>query len=154
MLTLNQQLKMEKDKKSKEKEYLEQLQRLQAEFDNYRKRVEREKQEIYNNANEKLITRLLDILDSFELALKHNADEGVKMIYSQLYSLLESHGLKKIEATGKFNPEVHEALIQEEGEEDGIIIEELQKGYILNNKVIRPSKVKISKLKVKGGKND
>ncbi len=154
MLTLNQQLKMEKDKKSKEKEYLEQLQRLQAEFDNYRKRVEREKQEIYNNANEKLITRLLDILDSFELALKHNADEGVKMIYSQLYSLLESHGLKKIEATGKFNPEVHEALIQEEGEEDGIIIEELQKGYILNNKVIRPSKVKISKLKGKGGKND
>jgi len=131
----------------KEKEYLEQLQRLQAEFDNYRKRIDKEKQEIYDNTNEKLIIRLLDILDSFELALKHNSDKGVEMIYSQLYSLLESKGLKIIKAEGNFNPEIHEALIQEKGDEDGMILEELQKGYFLNDKVIRASKVKISKAK-------
>ena len=93
-------------KKSKEKEYLEQLQRLQAEFDNYRNRNDREKQEIYDNANEKFIVKLLDILDGFELALKHNNDKGVEMIYSQLYSLLEKEGLKKIDANGKFDPAV------------------------------------------------
>ncbi len=142
---------MKKNKKAKEEEYLEQLQRLQAEFDNYRKRSDKEKQEIYDNANEKLIIRLLDILDSFELALKHNSDKGVEMIYSQLYSLLESKGLKIIKAKGKFNPEIHEALIQEKGYEEDMIIEELQKGYFLNDKVIRPSKVKISKIKIRGG---
>jgi len=140
---------MEGNKKVKEKNYLEDLQRLQAEFDNYRKRVDKEKQELYKFADEKLIISLLDILDDFELALKHNQDKGVEMIYSKLYSLLEKKGLKLIKAKGKFNPEIHEALIQEQGSEGGIILEELQKGYTLNEKVIRPSKVKISKMKEK-----
>ena len=133
--------------KTKKNQYKEDLQRLQAEFDNYRKRNEKERHEIHENGNKELIIRLLDILDSFELALKHNNDKGVEMIYSQLYSLLESKGLKIIEAKGKFNPEIHEALIQEERDEKNMIIEELQKGYFLNDKVIRPSKVKISKIK-------
>lgn len=141
---------MDKNINLKEDECLEQLQRLQAEFENYRKRVDCEKHDILENANEKLIVSLLDILDTFELALKHSDDEGVKMIYSQLYSLLEKNGLKLIEAKGKFNPEIHEVLVQEEGEGDNIILEELQRGYFLNGKVVRPSMVKISKV----GKQD
>lgn len=130
----------------KKDEYLEQLQRLQAEFENFRKRTEKERQAIFLNANEDLIVKLLGVLDNFELALKHVDDEGIKMIYSELYSILENEGLKPIKAEGKFDPRVHEALIQEDGEEDEKIIEELQKGYMLNDKVIRHSKVKITKM--------
>ena len=137
----------EKKKKEKKKnEYLEQLQRLQAEFENFRKRTEKERQEIFKNANENLIIKLLRVLDNFELALKHTDDKGINMIYSELYSILENEGLKAIKAKGEFDPRIHEALIQEEGEEDEMIIEELQKGYTLNDKVIRASKVKITKI--------
>lgn len=145
---MKKQKQFEKRKiENKEQEYLDQLQRLQAEFDNYRKRIEKEKEEYCKFSNQELIIKLLDILDDFELALKHIEDDGVEMIYSKLYSLLEKEGLGKIKVNGEFNPEVHEALIIEEGKEDNKIIEELQRGYILNNKVIRPSKVKISKIK-------
>ena len=133
-------------KKEEKGKYFEQLQRLQAEFENFRKRNFREREEILKNANEDLIVKLLGILDNFELALKHVDDKGVKMIYSELYSILEKEGLKMIEAKGKFDPRVHEALIQEDGKEEGIV-EELQKGYMLNDKVIRASKVKITKIK-------
>ena len=136
----------EKDKEEKKDNYFEQLQRLQAEFENFRKRIEKEKSEIFKNANKDLIIKLLGILDNFELALKHVDDKGINMIYSELYSILENEGLKIIKAEGKFNPEFHEALIHEEGKENGKIIEELQKGYMLNDKVIRASKVKISKI--------
>ncbi len=136
----------EQTNESKEKEYIETLQRLQAEFDNFRKRTQREKFEIITNAQESLITELLDIIDDFELSLKYTKDDGVKMIYSELYSLLEKKGLKKIDTQGKFNPKYHEALMQEESKgEEGMIIEELQKGYMLNDKIIRVSKVKITK---------
>ncbi len=138
-----------KKEKVKKDEYLEQLQRLQAEFENFRKRTEKERQAIFLNANENLIVKLLGVLDNFELALKHVDDEGIKMIYSELYSILESEGLKPIKAEGKFDPRVHEALIQEDGKEDEKIIEEFQKGYMLNDKVIRHSKVKIMKMEKK-----
>lgn len=138
--------KIEKDGKEKEKNYLEHLQRIQADFDNFRKRTERERLDILRNANEKLIIKLLSVLDNFELALKHINDKGVSMIYSELYSVLEKEGLKTIKAEGKFDPRNHEALIQEEGSEDKEILEEIQKGYTLNDKVIRASKVKISKV--------
>ena len=142
----NNEVKEEKiNHELKEKEYLEQLQRLQAEFDNYRKRTEKERLEILRNANEDLIKSLLTILDNFELALKHNNDSGVKMIYSELISILEREGLKTIKTEGKFDPKTHEVLIQEAGKEDEKILEEIQKGYTLNNKVIRASKVRISK---------
>lgn len=136
----------EQTEKSKESEYLETLQRLQAEFDNYQKRTEKEKIEIIKNAEESLITELLGIIDNFELSLKYSKDEGVKMIYSELYSILEKRGLKKIETQGKFNPKYHEALIQQEDKgEENMILEELQKGYMLNDKIIRIAKVKITK---------
>lgn len=127
--------------------YLEDLQRLQAEFENFIKRSELEKQDLLKHSNEKLIFRLLSILDSFELALKHNSDEGTKLIYSELFSLLESEGLSKIKTEGKFDPTLHEVLIQEEGDVEDEIIEELQAGYKLGEKVIRATKVKITKKK-------
>lgn len=133
------------NKKSKEQEYLNALQRLQAEFDNYRKRTDKEKLEIIKNAEESLVTELLGVLDNFELSLKYTKDDGVKMIYSELYSILENRGLKSIDINCKFDPKVHEALIKETGDEDGNIVEELQKGYMLNDKVIRISKVKVTK---------
>lgn len=132
--------------KKEDEEYLEQIQRLQAEFENFRKRTEKEKQEILKNANEELIAKLLEVLDSFELALKHTEDKGINMIYSELYSILKKEGLEPIDAEGKFDPKIHEALIQEEGKENGQITEELQKGYELNGKLIRASKVKITKM--------
>ena len=138
--------KMENDKNGKEKNYFEELQRLQAEFENFRKRVENERLRILRNANEDLIIKLLSVLDNFELALKHIDDKGVIMIYSEFYSILEKEGLKTIKTDGKFDPKTHEALIQEVGKENEEILEEIQKGYTLNDKVIRASKVKISKV--------
>lgn len=129
---------------NKEKELIERLQRLQAEFENFRKRTEKEKEDIRLNANAELISELLKVLDNFELSLKHNEDEGVKMIYDELNTILEKQGMKIIDTKGGFDPRFHEALVQEEGEEHGKILEELQKGYLLNDKLLRASKVKIS----------
>lgn len=130
---------------NKEKEYLESLQKLQAEFENFQKRTEKEKDQIRKNANETLISKLLPLLDSFELSIKHNKDKGVQIIYDSLIKTLEEEGLKKINTKIPFDPKFHEAVIQEEGEKKGQILEELQKGYLLNDKLLRASKVKITK---------
>jgi molecular chaperone GrpE len=129
---------------NKEKELTERLQRLQAEFENFRKRTEKEKVENKANANADLISELIPILDNFELSLKHNKDKGIILIYDELIRILEKQGLKKINTKEKFNPKFHEALIKVEGESHGEILEELQKGYTLNDKLLRASKVKIS----------
>ena len=130
---------------NKEKELTEKLQRLQAEFENFRKRTEKEKAESKANANANLISELLTVLDNFELSLKHNEDKGVMLIFDELSKILEKQGLKKIDTTGIFDPKFHEALMQVEGKKQGEILEELQKGYILNDKLLRASKVKISR---------
>lgn len=135
----------EESKENKEKILTEQLQRLQAEFENFQKRTEKEKIQIRETANENTISNLLPILDNFELSLKHNKDEGVKLIYKDLIKTLKAQGLKKIDTNIPFDPKFHEALLQEDGKEDGKITEELQKGYTLNNKLLRASKVKITK---------
>lgn len=139
------------DKDSKIKELTETLQRLQAEFENYKKRVDKEKQEFIRYAEEKLVVKLLSILDSFELALKNTTDKekfikGVEMVFAQLYSVLESEGLKPIEALGKkFDPYNHEVLMKAfSDKEEDKVIEEFQRGYTFNDRVIRHSKVKIS----------
>ena len=129
----------------KEKEYTEKYARLQAEFDNYRKRTEKERQENLANANANLISDLLPTLDHFELALKHNKDKGVMMIYEELNNILAKQGLTVIDTKGTFNPKIHEAVLTTPGDEDGIIVEEIQKGFLLNDKLLRASKVKISK---------
>ncbi len=131
----------------KEKKLTEQLQRLQAEFQNFQKRTEKEKQNTIKNANEKIILDLLEVLDNFELSLKHSEDKGVALIYDDLKRILKREGLEVVKIDGKFNPKFHEAMLQEEGKEEGTILEELQKGYLLNDKLLRASKVKISKKK-------
>ena len=133
-------------------ELTETLQRLQAEFENYKKRVDNEKTQFIKYSKADIIEKLLPILDSFELALKNQKDQknflkGIELIFSQLYQTLEHEGLKPIEALGKkFDPYQHEVLLKEKSDkEEDTILEELQKGYFLNDKIIRHSKVKVAK---------
>jgi molecular chaperone GrpE len=130
--------------------------RLQADFSNYKRRVEKDKQSIYQFANEKLVLELLDVIDNFERAFasankdeeKEGFYEGVVMVYKQLLDILEKNGLEEIEAKDeKFDPNLHHAVMQEESEdvEEETIIDVFQKGYKLKNKVIRPSMVKVAK---------
>ena len=126
--------------------------RLMADFQNYKKRVEKEKSDIYSYANEKLAVELLAVLDNFERALEHNADdasfkEGMEMIFKQLFDVLEKAGLKEIPALGEeFDPNFHNAVMNEETDEyeSGKVSGVMQKGYTLNGKVIRPSMVKVA----------
>ena len=141
----------EKTAGEKLKETVETLQRVQADFENYKKRVEKEKQGFLKSACSAIILEILPAVDSFEIALKTNSNfedfkKGMEMIYAQLVSILEKNGLKPIKAKGeKFDPYVHEALLQEESDsEKGVIIEEFQKGYMMNDSVLRHSKVKVS----------
>jgi molecular chaperone GrpE len=133
------------------KELKELLQRNLAEFQNYQKRTEKDKEQLIKSASISLIKKLLPTLDNLELALNNNHEKneftkGIEMIYSQLTETLEQEGLQKIEASGKFNPELHEALLAEKSkEEKNTIIQELQKGYTVSGRVIRHTKVKISK---------
>lgn len=144
------------------KELREHSLRQMADFENYRKQLDREREEFMEYANEKLITQLLEVIDNFERALpilKENDPEsahGIEMVYKQLVQILEKSGLRRIEAIGKkFDPYYHEVFLQEESDEpEGTIIEELQKGYMLNSKVIRHSKVKVSKEKGKRRRGD
>jgi len=143
--------KTKKDLEDELKEKEEDILRIRADFENYRKQLDREKEEFAKIANEKLITQLLDVIDNLERAILTINDEetmkGIKMLYKQFYKILEENGLKKIEAIGKkFDPYYHEVLMREESDkEDGIITEEFQSGYMLKEKVIRHSKVKIAK---------
>lgn len=132
------------------------LKRLQAEFENYKKRTEKENISIIRNANINLIKEILPVLDSFELALKNNNGEnseitkyqkGLELIYTQLYSTLENQGLKIINTKNqKFDPYKHEVLMVKEcDQEDDLIIQEFQKGYMIGENVIRHSKVMIAK---------
>ena len=145
------------EESQKAKEYWDKILRLQADFDNNRKRLEKEKQDFAKFANEGLILELLNILDDLErtVELVEAKDQdlsvflkGVEMILAHLYDMLKSYGVKPIEAEGKiFDPHLHEALMQAENKDlpEHTIIEELQKGYLLNDRVIRTSKVKVSK---------
>ena len=129
-------------------DYKNTLQRLQAEFENYKKRTEKEKLLVCEYSNRDLISKLLPVIDSFELALQNTSDlkkfkEGVELIYAELYSLLKAEGLSPIDSVGKkFDPYRHEAIMKGEGEGD-VVLEEFQKGYMLKDAVIRHSKVKI-----------
>jgi molecular chaperone GrpE len=129
--------------------------RTQADFDNFRKRTQKEKEELASYASMKLVTQLLPVIDNFERAIsasKESGDfesfsKGVDMIFRQLGQLLEQEGVKPIEAVGHpFNPEVHQAVMQVESDEheEGIVVEELQKGYLMKEKVLRPAMVKVS----------
>lgn len=125
--------------------------RLMADFQNYKKRVEKEKRDLYSYANEQIMSDLLTVMDNFERALEHDADEnfkeGIEMIFKQLQDALEKSGLAEIPALGEeFDPNVHNAVMAEETEdyESGKVSGVMQKGYTLNGKVIRPSMVKVA----------
>ena len=125
--------------------------RLMADFQNYKKRVEKEKRDLYSYANEKIMTELLAVLDNFERALDHDTGdgfrEGIEMIFKQLTDVLEKSGLAEIPALGEeFDPNVHSAVMTEETEdyESGKVSGVMQKGYTLNGKVIRPTMVKVA----------
>ena len=122
-----------------------------ADFQNYKKRVEKEKKDLYSYANEKIMTELLAVLDNFERALDHDTGdgfrEGIEMIFKQLTDVLEKSGLAEIPALGEeFDPNVHSAVMTEETEdyESGKVSGVMQKGYTLNGKVIRPAMVKVA----------
>ncbi len=152
---LKQQLEQEQAKAA---EYLDNWRRAAADLSNYRKRMERESSEITRAANADLIRRLLPVLDDFDRAF-HTVPEdlreltwvdGIMLIFRKLQALLEAEGLKPIEALGKpFDPHLHEAVVHEETDkyEDGLVIGELQKGYMLNDRVLRPTLVKVAKKK-------
>ena len=125
--------------------------RLMADFQNYKKRVEKEKKDLYSYANEKIMTELLAVLDNFERALDHDTGdgfrEGIEIIFKQLTDVLEKSGLAEIPALGEeFDPNVHSAVMTEETEdyESGKVSGVMQKGYTLNGKVIRPTMVKVA----------
>lgn len=142
------------ENKLKAEEYYNHMQRLKAEFDNYRKRTQKEKEEIAKYGSERIIVSLLPVLDNLERAIgsaQTNQDfqsfsQGVEMIRRQFMKVLEDEGLSPIETVGtEFNPNLHEALLKEASDkEENIILAELQKGYYLKDKVIRPSQVKVS----------
>jgi len=144
--------KDEKDLKIEELTNL--VKRVQADFENFKKQQEKEKSEFCKYASAEVIKKLLPLLDSFQLALKsdNNPEEfkkGVELIYSQFWQILEAEGLRPIECAGKkLDPFCHEVLLQEESDKpEDTVIEELQKGYMLKDGVLRPAKVKISKKK-------
>ena len=133
--------------------YLANWQRSQADFINYRRRMEQEKAEASKFSNAMLILNILPTLDDLERALTSVSRElagftwveGVHLIYRKLQAILEAHGLSQIEALGQpFDPNLHEAVMYGEGE-DGVVIAELQKGYRLHDRVIRPTLVKVGR---------
>ncbi len=146
-----------KEEALKVAEYKEKCLRIQADFENSRKRLDREKQDFVKFANEGIILDLLNVLDDLERSVQLSEEKhqdlaaflkGVEMIVAHLYQMLKNHGVKPIEAKGKaFDPNYHEALMQVEDNSfpDHTVVEEMQKGYLLNDRVIRTSKVKVSK---------
>jgi molecular chaperone GrpE len=120
---------------------------LKAEFDNYRKRVARDQQELAARAHERLVRELVPVLDDLERALAHegNLEDGIRLIHRQLDEALTKEGLVEVETTGMFDPHTQEALLAQPSDEaEGTVIEVLQKGYLLGDRVLRPARVVIS----------
>lgn len=129
--------------------------RAQADFDNFRRRTAKEKEELAQYASMKLLGQLLPVVDNFERALAASSgtgdyeslSKGVDMIFRQLEGVLQQEGLQAMKTVGEpFNPEFHQAIMQVESDEheEGIVVEEVQKGYVLKDKVLRPAMVKVS----------
>jgi molecular chaperone GrpE len=137
--------------------HLNDLKRLAAEFENYRKRVAREQESLSTRAAERLVKELLPIVDDLERALAADSgargaeaklEDGVRLVLRQLAAVLEREGLAEIETNGKFDPHVHEALLSQPSEaEEGSVIEVLQKGYRLGDRVLRPARVVVAAAK-------
>jgi molecular chaperone GrpE len=138
-------------------EYLDTLRRVQADFENYRKRMLREQTSLVERATEGLVEQLLPVLDSLDSALANvdasESDElakvrkGLELVRAELFGVLEKSGLSRIDAEGKpFDPNEHEAVMQEEGEGEPVVSEVARPGYRLEGRVLRPAMVKVSKV--------
>ncbi|SHF67818.1 nucleotide exchange factor GrpE [Ornithinibacillus halophilus] len=149
-------LKQEVEQLQKEKDdAYQRLLRQQAEFDNFKKRTQKEKEADRKYKSQDLVNELLPAIDNFERALQVEVDdtnknlvEGITMVYNQLIAALSSQGVEVIETVDKeFDPNYHHAVMQveEEDKDSNIIVEELQKGYLLKDRVIRPAMVKVNK---------
>jgi len=133
-------------------EYLDALQRLKAEFENYKKRVSRDQAEFVTRASERLVKQLLPVLDDLERALEAAADheeakleEGVRLVHRSLADALAREGLVEVETDGAFDPHTQEALLaQPSDKEEGSVIEVVQKGYRLGDRVLRPARVVVA----------
>jgi len=144
-------------------ELIDTIKRLQAEFENFKKRNEKEWTERVKVASQQLMADLLPVLDSFDKAIEDAEDDGnaaairkgLEGLHKQFLRTLQREGLKEISTKGKFDPFVHEALMREEREdlEDGDILEVFQKGYMLNSRPIRPARVKVAKKKEERSKD-
>jgi molecular chaperone GrpE len=141
------------EEKERAENYLVNWQRTQADFANYRKRAEQERKETTELASSTVIMNLLTVVDDFERAFASLPNEleesswieGIKMIYNKFKATLEAQGLTEIKAKGEpFDPHFHDAVMGQEGDE-GIVIDEVQKGYMFKDKVIRPSMVVVGK---------
>ncbi|HET7554044.1 MAG TPA: nucleotide exchange factor GrpE [Gaiellaceae bacterium] len=148
-LTLEEQvaaLEAERD------EHLNDLKRVAAEFENYRKRVARDQESLVARAHERLVKELLPVLDDLERALaaaeehqEAQLEEGVRLVHRELESALRREGLAEIETNGRFDPHVHEALLSQPSDgEEGSILEVVQKGYRLGDRVVRPARVVVA----------
>jgi molecular chaperone GrpE len=133
-------------------EYVNHLQRVAAEFENYRKRTAREQADFAARANERLVKELLPVLDdlgrALEAAEQHEEaklEEGVRLVHRQLADLLRKEGLAEIETDGQFDPHVHEALLSQPSEApEGSVVDVVQKGYRLGDRVLRPARVVVA----------
>jgi molecular chaperone GrpE len=150
--TLEQQLEAEK---KRSEEYLTRMKYLQADFENLKKRLDREKEQVKNYCTERLVIQLLDVVDELELAVKTAQStaspealiEGVQMTLKKLRKVLEQEGVTPIESEGKvFDPSRHNAVaaIERDDVDECIVVEEVRKGYMMRDKVIRPSIVKVA----------
>ena len=137
----------------------EQLLRLKADFENTKKRLEREKQDSIRFANERLVLEILPIVDNLDRAMAslseghdpEKVQKGLKLAQEELHQVLESHGVKIVTSVGEvFDPQRHEAVatVESDKAEDGTVVDEVQKGYTLNGRLIRPSRVRISQKKL------
>jgi molecular chaperone GrpE len=137
---------------AKAEEHLDDLKRLAAEFDNYRKRTARDQESLVARAAERLVKELLPVLDDLERALvaadeheEAKLEDGVRLVHRSLAAALSKEGLDEIATEGAFDPHVHEALLSQPSEADeGTVIEVLQKGYRLGDRVLRPARVVVA----------
>jgi molecular chaperone GrpE len=133
-------------------EYLDDLKRVAADFDNYRKRALRDQEALVARAHERLVKELLPVLDDLERALvaaeeheEATLEEGVRLVHRELRDALSKEGLVEIETDGEFDPHVHEALLTQPSDSgDGAILQVIQKGYRLGDRVLRPARVVVS----------
>jgi molecular chaperone GrpE len=145
-------VQQEEQAEEQQPEQDDRLLRLAADFENYKKRAARERQEYVQLANERLVAELLPILDDLERALsaaeqheEAQLEDGVRLVHRSLANLLERYGVTSIEAEGKFDPHVHEALLSQPSEaEEGSVIDVVQKGYKLGDRVVRPARVVVA----------